>query len=307
MLKEQINKRIKIVSYISKESILNFLAPFPQKVALDLKIVEETDQGSYLQTKLAYYVEEEDLVTAYLLIPKEIKFDAVVFCHHQHAGNHRLGKSEVVGLAGDPNQHYAKELTELGFVTFCPDAIAFEERSTGDADWVQHYFELAGRIVKGTNLLAKALHDVSVGIDAIHSFPKFQEFKIGFIGHSYGGKMAIWAPFYDDRISASVSNCGCLPYRHPIRKDCGYQMEFCIPNITQHFDIENIVALIEPCSLLISATNNDVWAAGHDEVYDYAKPYFKKGFLALKKYEGGHVFTPEMRTNAYAFLSKYLS
>lgn len=52
-----------------------------------------------------------------------------MFRHHQHAGNFGLGKSEVVGLAGDPDQGYARELAEAGFLTFAPDAIGFEERN----------------------------------------------------------------------------------------------------------------------------------------------------------------------------------
>jgi hypothetical protein len=41
-----------------------------------------------------------------------------IFCHHQHAGNFRIGKSELVGLDGDPNQAYAEELAERGYITF---------------------------------------------------------------------------------------------------------------------------------------------------------------------------------------------
>ena len=46
-------------------------------------------------------------------------------------------------------------------------------------------------------------------------------------------------------------------------------MEFCAPGIMQHFDVE---------------------------------PYFKSGTLKLLEYEGGHVFTREMRDNAYELL-----
>ncbi|HUG84834.1 MAG TPA: DUF3626 domain-containing protein [Euzebya sp.] len=41
----------------------------------------------------------------------------------------QLGKSEVVGLAGDADQAYARELAEQGFLTITPDAIGFEERN----------------------------------------------------------------------------------------------------------------------------------------------------------------------------------
>jgi hypothetical protein len=38
----------------------------------------------------------------------------VIFCHHQHSGQFDLGKSEVVGLRGDPDQAYAAELARRG-------------------------------------------------------------------------------------------------------------------------------------------------------------------------------------------------
>ena len=38
-----------------------------------------------------------------------------VYCFHQHGGNRLLGKSELVGLAGDPDQAYASELAARGF------------------------------------------------------------------------------------------------------------------------------------------------------------------------------------------------
>jgi dienelactone hydrolase len=291
---------------ISRASIIKFLQPFPKKVARKVQVLAQIDYELYSQQKLSYYTEKEDQAFAYLLIPHEIKHTAVILCHHQHAGNHALGKSEVVGLAGDPDQFYAKELTEMGFVTFSPDALSFEERNKSKGDWLHNYYELASRLIKGENLLAKVLHDLSVAIDVVSAYEAFERFKIGMIGHSYGGKMAIWAPLFDERISVSVSNCGCLPYRHPARDKASFQMEFCVPDMANHFDIEDIVAALPPCSLLLSVTKEDKWCKGFEQIYEYAKPFFTESELALQVNEGGHIFTKEMRENAYAFLIKHL-
>ena len=45
-----------------------------------------------------------------------------------YTSNYLSGKSEISGLKGNKN-HYGKELAEMGFVTFVPDAISFEERN----------------------------------------------------------------------------------------------------------------------------------------------------------------------------------
>ena len=83
-------------------------------------------------------------------------------------------------------------------------------------------------------------------------------------------------------------------------------MEFCVPGIMKIGDIEDVVAMIEPRALLISATDDDKWSCGARAIYDYAKPSFKRGSLDLKIWPGKHVFTKEMREAAYSILDTKL-
>jgi hypothetical protein len=70
-----------------------------------------------------------------------------------HAGNFGLGRREVVGLAGDPDQAYARELAEQGFPTIARDAIGFNERSwSPDGRSNVSWFELATRLVHGSDI-----------------------------------------------------------------------------------------------------------------------------------------------------------
>jgi hypothetical protein len=95
------------------DEILKLLGDFPEKTELNSEILEEVDCGKYIRQKVAYDVEAGDRVTAYVCIPKNISGPMrAVYCHHQHHGQFDLGKSEVVGLAGDSDQAYAKELAE---------------------------------------------------------------------------------------------------------------------------------------------------------------------------------------------------
>lgn len=293
---------------MDKKTLLQIIGPLPEKVDLNIKVLESKDCGSYIREKVEYSVETGDRVPAYVLIPKNLKSPTpAIFCYHQHAGNFALGKSEVVGLAGDPDQALAVELAERGYITFAPDAIAFEERNwTEDKSGKAEYFELATRLVRGHTLLAKVLHDMSVGLDYLESRPEIDKTKIGFIGHSYGGRMAIWSPAFDKRIKVSVSNCGCVNYKDSLSREAGIQMEFCVPNIMQYGDIEDVVKMIEPTPLYISATDDDKWSKGAQKIYDYAKSAFTDGELKLKIWSGKHIFTKEMREEAYSFLDKYL-
>lgn len=149
--------------------------------------------------------------------------------------------------------------------------------------------------------MAKVLHDVSVGLDYLETRAEVDKNRIGFIGHSYGARMALWAPAFDNRIKASVSNCGCVDYRHSLTHDTGIQMEFCIPGFMESHDIEDIVAEFHDCPLLIMAGEEDKWSRGYNELFERIKAKGNNN-VELKAYPGGHQFTREMRDNAYAFL-----
>jgi dienelactone hydrolase len=252
--------------------IIRLLGPFPDKVDLDAKVIEQSDCGSFTREKVTYNVGAGERISAYICIPKQLQTLApVIFCHHQHNGDFELGKSEVVGLIGNPDQAYAKELAEKGFITFAPDAIAFEERNWSKTPGFAEYFELSSRLVRGKTLMAKVLHDVSVGLDYLLTRPEVDPKKIGFIGHSYGGRMALWVPAFDNRIRASVSNCGCIDYRNSLTHDTGIQMEFCIPGIMEKYDLENVIQNFHDCPLLISATAVDKWSRGYEKLFEAIK------------------------------------
>lgn len=209
---------------MNKKEFLEILWPFPKKVALDVKIISEEDCWRYMRQKVEFNSEKEDIIPAYVLIPKNISWRiSAIYCHHQHAWNRGLWKREVVWLEWDKDQAIAHELAERGYLVFAPDAISFEERQNSIWWWEWHYFDLAQRIVKWENLLSKALFDISVGIDYLYSRDDVDKKNIWFIGHSYWGRMAIFAPVYDERIKVSVSNCWCVNYKDSIdiNKDIG--------------------------------------------------------------------------------------
>ncbi|MEM9624172.1 MAG: dienelactone hydrolase family protein [Pseudomonadota bacterium] len=291
---------------LTLEKLTAVIGPRAPAVPLNAAVLDRVQKPGYAEIRVEYDVDSHERIRAYLLIPDHAESAPAVFCHHQHASNFALGKSEVVGHDGDPDQALACELAQRGFVVLAPDAIAFEERNWSLPTGRAEYFELVTRLVKGETLLAKVLSDVSVGIDYLASLDNVDADRIGFIGHSYGGRMAIWAAAVDQRLKASVSNCGCVNYKDSLDREIGIQAEFCVPDMLSVGDVEDVVRLIAPRALYLSATTQDKYSRGAQQIYDYAKDSFPDTQLQLQLWEGTHVFTEDMRVAAYEFLEAKL-
>ena len=288
-------------------TLQQLLGPMPPRCPVDAVVLETIDCGTYLRQVIEYAVEPNERIRSFVLMPRDIeRARPAIFAHHQHNNQFQWGKSEVAGLAGDPSQAYAVELAQRGYVVLAPDALAFEERNWSYPSGAAEYFELATRLIQGKTLLAKCLHDVSVGLDYLASLPAVDAQRLGFIGHSYGGRMAIWAAAFDSRIQASVSNCGCVNYKQSMTHDTGVQMEFCLPGILHHGDVEDIARLVAPRALLLQATADDRWSRGAEAMFAYALPAFPEGKLELGFWPGDHLFSKDMRENAYRFLAQHL-
>jgi len=293
---------------LDRQKLIELMGPLPERSQLAPVVLESVRCDGYVRELVEYGLDPGERIRAYFLLPERVDAPLpLIFAHHQHNAEFAIGKSEVVGIAGDPDQAYAAELAQRGYAVIAPDAIAFEERNWSTPTGYAEYFELVSRLVRGHTLLAKILSDVSAGLDYASSRPEVDAGRVGFIGHSYGGRMGLWAPAWDSRIKASVSNCGCVNYRNSMRRVSGVQAEFCVPGIMQHGDMEDILRLAAPRAVLIQATTDDVWSDNAQELYSAARSSFPEGHLRLKLWPGGHQFTPEMRASAYDFLDQWLS
>lgn len=292
---------------MNRDDFLSLLGAMPIKTPLLSHIIEEVDCGTFVRKKISYSSEEGETISAFLCVPKtKLTPLPAVYCFHQHANNWHLGKSEVVGLAGSLDQAYAKELAERGYITLAPDAICFEERASSNDPVLYHANQLHSRLLRGQTLLAKVLFDTSAGIDLLESLPEVDSNRIGFVGHSYGGRTALFAPAFDKRIKASVSNCGSTTFKQMLAQNIQIQFDYVIPNFIAYGDIEDVVRLVEPCNLLILGADEDKFSQNIEAIYEYASDAFYYGNLERQIYPGKHGFSEEMRLKAYSFLDYYL-
>ena len=292
---------------LTREILLQLLGPLPVKAAPELDWLEAVDCGSYVRHKISYAAEPGERIEAFLCVPSVGSGPyPAVYCFHQHAGERLLGKSEVVGLAGAPDQAYAHELAERGYVTLAPDAICFESRARTEDPVGYHVHALFSRLLHGQTLLGKVLFDVSAGLDVLMALPAVDGERLGFLGHSYGGRMALFAPVFDRRIRAAVSSCGSTSFQEMLDYETGVQLDFVVPGLLAHGDLGDVVRLVNPASLLILGATEDKWSLAVETLVAYAAPAFTEGALAGAVLPGPHQFGPALRSEAYAFLDTHL-
>jgi len=290
---------------LTRQSLRELLGPVDAPGPLNPRVEEEVACEGYVRRHVTYDV-PSGRASTFVCIPDTLSGPApVIFCHHQHAGEFDLGKSEVCGLRGDSERAFAAELAQRGFVTIAPDAIGFEDRNWNPGQNVT-WFELTTRLVLGRTLLATCLQEISLALDYVSSLPEVDPARIGFIGHSYGGRAAIWAPACDERIRASVSNCGCIPFRESFARDAGFQAEFVVPGFATHHDLEDVIVLADQCQYLVIATDDDVLSRGAESMRDHLHALGAR-HAQFDFRPGKHVFPKAARLSAYEFLTSTLT
>jgi dienelactone hydrolase len=307
-----------------RQALLRRLGRFPERVPLAATMGPPIDEGDYTRTLVTYMVEPDERMPAWLLSPKgnapRGSWPALLAIH-QHAGQYDLGKSEPAGVAGDPMYSYGRDLCRRGYVVLCPDLLCFEERRPpkevpqgrnvlDDAGYER--FEFTKRILMGSCLQTKYLHDLTCALDLLTSLPDVNGSRVGVIGHSLGGQQSLWLAWYDARVSAVVSSCGFGLLRTLVRDGINHNFAAYVPGILEVCDMDALVADLAPRAFLLTAGETDPLfpVDGVRSVVEQAQlTYSQKGiperFQAIL-FPAGHSFPDEVKAQAYAFLDRWL-
>jgi hypothetical protein len=276
-----------------------------RRCPLDLRVEEEVDCGSYVRRLISYAAEPEGRVPAYLLIPKDVlksgeRAPAVLSLHPTNAKGMRV----TVGLANYPNSEYAVELAKRGFVCLAPP---YPLLSDYNPDLKKLGYQ------SGT---MKAIWDNRRGLDVLDTLAFVKPGAYAAIGHSLGGHNAIYTAAFDERIKVAVSNCGLDSYRDYMKGNIkGWTSDRYMPKLLGYpkgqtpFDFHEVVAAIAPRRVLIIAPKQDTnfqwWSAAAvaKAARDVFALYKAEANLRIEHPDVGHVFTPEMREEAYRFIA----
>ncbi len=283
----------------------------PARCALRPSAAERVAIPGGLRETVSYAVERGERVRAYLFLPGTPTPHPAVLCVHQHHRQFHLGKSEPAGLAGDPEQCYARELAERGYVTLAPDAIAFEERQhpvLHGQDYER--FEANKRLTEGSCLQAKMLWDLMRAVDYLAGRREVDPRRIGCLGHSLGGQETLFLCAMDRRVAVGVSSCGFSSYRALFDGAINHNFAAYVPGLLQYGDLDRVLGLVAPRPFLALAGKDDPLfpLAGVRATVRAARGAYAEAThrLRLRVFPGGHAFSSPMREAAYAWLDRWL-
>jgi dienelactone hydrolase len=230
----------------------------------------------------------------HVLVPKGggAKLPAVLALH----GHGPHGFDSVAGVVPSEIDNYGVELARRGYVVAAPcftpfgrrlgDPKAYRGEDPCGVTFVR--MQLFGRVLMGENL-----RDALWALELLTKHPRVDSSRIGCVGLSYGGRMAMLASALAPTIKVAVLSgaLNVMQERVRARYSCGAQV---VPGLLRFGDVPEIASLIAPRPCL--------WEVGQRDalmVKDWIEPslarmrrawgaFGKPENLRVDSFDGGH-------------------
>lgn len=287
------------------------MGPLPgaeRRVPLDVRVVATFDETDYVRKKVTFATEPGDRVPAWLLVPKGRKGKGPgMLCLHQTVS---IGKDESVGLGGNPNLRYARELAGRGYVAIAPDYPGFGE------------YQVDAYALGYASASMKAIWNNMRAVDLLGSLDEVDGDRLGVIGHSLGGHNAIFTAAFDPRLKAVVSSCGFNRFPDYYGGNiAGWSHKGYMPRLKEvygldlgkvPFDFPELIGALAPRGFFTNSPTHDAnFAVGGVRVcVKAAEPVYAllgaPERLKAVYPDAEHDFPAPQRAEAYAFLDSLL-
>lgn len=309
-------KRDRILSTV--QQFLGEPTPF-DPVPTYADVISEERVDGHLRRHLRIASEPDDWIPAYLLIPDNLPsypVPAMIVLHQTQAP----GKQEPLGLSGDENMAFARELVERGYICLVPDAIGFGERTPEGAE-PYHDAHAFYREHPNWTFFGKMVWDFQRMVDFLETVPEVDPYRIGAIGHSHGAYGALMGSIFEPRISAVIASCGFTTLRTDPSPERWSHLTALLPTLGFHvdqvesipFDWHELAACLAPRPYFNWATlddeifpNTDNLATIYQELEGVYGLYGATEFLEGQLVEGKHSFPRERHHIAYDWLDGVL-
>jgi hypothetical protein len=248
--------------------VLATLGDDPPAVPANPQLLAEWEHGRLVKQKWLIDVQPHLAATLLVNLPPGLRDGErrpTLFCWHGH-GPH--GKEAVMGNDGSPelreniarhNYDYGRQMAERGYVTYAIDWIGAGERNdgvkpnwrntAGNRDWCNLYY-LNATMLGMTSLSINVAHG-RVATDVVCAMPAVDPDRLGVMGLSGGGTMALWSALCDERFKAVEIICYSDLWAHFGFRDLNYCGMQIAPGLFKLVDLPDLQGLLAPRPLLI--------------------------------------------------------
>lgn len=305
-----------------KDELVKLLGNLPAPPRpITVKTLSKEDKETYTLEKFEFDNGAGAIVPGFLLIPKDgkAKHPAIYYCHW-HGGNYELGKEEIFQTHHTP-EIPAEVLVKRGYAVIAIDAYCFGERSgkgPGGNDETGSPEELSQskyELWMGRSLFAMMLRDDLMALEYLFSRSEIDTNNVAATGISMGATRSWWMMAMDERIKASVA-VGCLTrYQDLIaeQKMKYHGIYYYVPGILKYFDIEAIISLIAPRSILFMTGDEDPGSpvSGIHKIEDAVRLVYglykaESNFESIIYPKTGHEYTADMWNKMLNWMDSHL-
>jgi hypothetical protein len=254
--------------------VLATLGDSPEAVPANPQLLAEWEHDGLTRQKWLIDVQKHLSATCLVNIPHNAqggeKLPAIL-CWHGHG---LFGKEPVMGTGASSevresleqhNYNYGYQMAQKGFVTFAIDWIGAGERNDNKKpnwrnnnhgrDWCNLYY-LNATILGMTSLSINIAHG-KVATDFVSELPQVNPNKMGVMGLSGGGTMALWSALCDDRFGAVEIICYSDLWAHFGFRDLNYCGMQVAPGLFKLVDLPDLQGLLASRPLLVDIGAED--------------------------------------------------
>lgn len=176
-----------------KERWHNLMGTWPALLTdQELQVLDSVSKDGFTQYRVSFYWMPDEKTEGYLLIPhnlSEEKSPAVITVFYE--------PETAIGESDKPHRDFAYQLTKRGFVTL---SIGTKEASLAKT-FALYYPSIDNATVQPLSMLAYAAANAW---QVLSKVPAVDAARIGIMGHSFGGKWAMFASCLYDKFACAV-------------------------------------------------------------------------------------------------------
>lgn len=241
----------------------------PKTFGGEVIVAARTEFPTFTREKLYLKVNHDVWLPAYLLVPKGLRQPRpAVLAMPGHDGPTDSTGRGAASIAGrDTNLNYMRafglRLAEAGYVVLAIDVAGIGELK--ELNYIKLVRE--GTMV-GHTLKRLMLEEVHEAMDYLVKRPEVDPQRVGTMGISLGGELAMFSGILDPRVKFVVSSGFFYSYR-----DYSYASasSLFIPGVLRVGDISDLAAMLAPTPMLVQVGQYDVVINA-----EKIKPYYEK-------------------------------